>query len=274
MDTLEATVNMTRSGCFIASVDLKDAYYTIPIHPSHQKYLKCCFDSVFSNIPVCLTSALHIFIKLSKPVYATLRSVGHLNSGYIDDSYLQGNTSAQCLKNVIDTITMFTKLGFHIHPEISVFMSSQKLTFLWFVLDSIAMTVTLTGEKVQWILFALCSYKHNCQQLDRSQRLSGILLSNFPGAQYRPLHHHHLEWDKYLALIANKGDYMGKMHLSPPTFTEIQWWCNNAITLKQDIHYDHPSITIQSDASTLGWKAVFGTQEMGGDEPLWKLDII
>ena len=47
MDTLEAAVNMMRPGCFLASVDLKGAYYTVPIHPSHQKYLKFCFDSVF-----------------------------------------------------------------------------------------------------------------------------------------------------------------------------------------------------------------------------------
>ena len=38
MDTLEAAVNMMRPGCFMALVDLKDAYYTVPIHPSRQKY--------------------------------------------------------------------------------------------------------------------------------------------------------------------------------------------------------------------------------------------
>ena len=36
MDTLEAAVNMMRPGCFMASVDLKDAYYTVPMHASHQ----------------------------------------------------------------------------------------------------------------------------------------------------------------------------------------------------------------------------------------------
>ena len=78
--------------------------------------------------------------------------MGHLNSGYIDDSYLQGDTPAECHKNVTDTITLFTKLGFQIHPEKSVFIPSQKLTFLGFVLDSNAMTVMLTEEKVIGIL--------------------------------------------------------------------------------------------------------------------------
>ena len=53
MDTLEAAVNMMRPGCFMASVD---AYCTLPIHPSHQKYLKFCFDSVFYKY-TCLPNA-------------------------------------------------------------------------------------------------------------------------------------------------------------------------------------------------------------------------
>ena len=47
MDILEAAISMMKPGCFMASVDRKDAYYTVPIHPSHQKYLKFCFDGAF-----------------------------------------------------------------------------------------------------------------------------------------------------------------------------------------------------------------------------------
>ena len=108
--------------------------------------------SIFTCLPNGLASAPRIFTNLLKPVYATLRSMGHLNSGHIDDSYLQGDTSGECHKNVIDTAMLFTKLGFHIHPEKSIFVPTQQLIFLGFVLDSIAMTVTLTEEKIQKIV--------------------------------------------------------------------------------------------------------------------------
>ena len=258
-----------RPGCFMASVDLKDAYYTVPIHPSHQKYLKFYFDGVFYTYtcwPNGLASAPRLFTKLLKPVYSTLRSMGHLNSGYIDDSYLQGDTSKECYKNVVDTVTLFTQLGFHVHPEKSVFIPSQKLTFLGFVLDSIAMTVTPTEDKAQRIR-SVCATLLQTQMptIRQVAEVIGILVSNFPGAQYGPLHYRHLERDKYLALIANKGDFAGKMQISPPALAEIQWWHNNADTLKRDIHQDHPSVSIQSDASTLGWGAVYGTQKTGGE---------
>ena len=224
MDTLEAAVNMMRPGCFMALVDLKGAYYTVPIHASHQKYLKFCFDGAlykYTCLPYGLASAPRIFTKLLKPAYATLRSMGHLNSGYIDASYLQGDTSAECHKNVTDTITLFTKLGFHIHPEKSVFIPSQKLTFLGFVLDSKAMTVTLTEEKVQQILSVCASLlKTQMPAIRQIAEVIGILVSNFPGAQYGPLHYRHLDRDKYLALVANKGDYGGEMQLSPPALVE------------------------------------------------------
>ena len=38
MDTLETVTRTMKPGCFMASVDLKDAYYTVPIHPDNQKY--------------------------------------------------------------------------------------------------------------------------------------------------------------------------------------------------------------------------------------------
>ncbi|CAH3188815.1 unnamed protein product, partial [Porites lobata] len=72
---------------------------------------------------------LVFFTKLLKPVYATLHSMGHLNSGYIDDSYLQGDTVEDCQQNVGDTVTLFTRLGFFIHPEKLVFVPTQRLTF-------------------------------------------------------------------------------------------------------------------------------------------------
>ena len=53
------------------------------------------------------------------------------------------------------------------------------------------------------------------------------------------------------------------MQLSPPALSELQWWRDNAVTLKRDIQHDDSSTSIQSDASTLGWGAVFGTQKTG-----------
>ena len=40
MESLKHVISMMRPNCFMISVDLQDAYYSVPIHREHQKYLK------------------------------------------------------------------------------------------------------------------------------------------------------------------------------------------------------------------------------------------
>ena len=87
--------------------------------------------------------------------------------GYIDDSYLQGDTVHECQTNVTDTCGLFTKLGFIIHPVKSVLRPAQILGFLGFVLNSVSMTVCLPTEKAfrikEWCIpakfFSICKSK-------------------------------------------------------------------------------------------------------------------
>ena len=39
-ESIEDALNLVKEGCYFGSVDLKDAYYGIPIHKNYQKYLK------------------------------------------------------------------------------------------------------------------------------------------------------------------------------------------------------------------------------------------
>ena len=40
MDNVESTVLLITEGCYMASVDLKHDYYSVPIHKEDQKYLQ------------------------------------------------------------------------------------------------------------------------------------------------------------------------------------------------------------------------------------------
>ena len=82
-------------------------------------------------------------------VYSTLYNLACLGLGYIDDSYLQGDTSSECLENVNCTASLFKKLGFYLHPTKSIVIPTQQLIFLGFVLNSIALTVTPSEGKIQ-----------------------------------------------------------------------------------------------------------------------------
>ena len=226
MDTLDTVTRMMKPGCFMASIDLKDAYYTVPIHSDHQKYLKFMFNGTlyqYTCLPNRLSSAPRIFTKLLKPVYSTLHNKGHLSSGYIDDSYLQGDTVEECQQNITDTACLFSQLGFYIHPTKSVFTSSHTLTFLGFILNSLEMTVSPTQEKIQKTTGA-CSDLLNMVNppIFEVAKVIGILVSNFPGVELGPLHYRALEHDKTSALAANAGNYEASLHLSKTSVEELQ----------------------------------------------------
>ena len=154
MDTLQSAIRLMKPNCYMASVDLRDAYYSIPINEEHQKFLRFHWKGKlfqFTCLPNGLSCAPRLFTKVLKPIYATLRRKGHLNVGYIDDSYLQGDTVHECNDNINDTTDLFIKLGFVIHPLKSVLQPTQTLIFLGFVLNSVNMTASLTSEKVNRI---------------------------------------------------------------------------------------------------------------------------
>ena len=40
METIQSVLSLITPRCYLASLDLKDAYYSVPIHPDHTKVLK------------------------------------------------------------------------------------------------------------------------------------------------------------------------------------------------------------------------------------------
>ena len=92
MDTLQSTLKLVTPDCYMATVDLKDAYYSVPVAQEHCKYLRFIWRSKlyqYTCFPNGISSATRLFTKLMEPCYAHLRCQGHIVSGYIDDTYLQ-----------------------------------------------------------------------------------------------------------------------------------------------------------------------------------------
>lgn len=183
---------MMTPGCFMASIDLKDAYCSVRISTDHQKYLKFIFNGSlyqYTCLPNGLSCAPRVFTKLLKPVDATLYNLGYLSLDYVDDSYLQGDTSSECLENVNCMASLFKKLGFYLHPTKSIVIPNQQLIFLGFVLNSIAMTVTPSEGKIQKLVTACRSLLNNSNPtIEEVCQVIGLIVSNFPGAKYGPLH--------------------------------------------------------------------------------------
>jgi len=260
MESLKTALTLIEKDFYMASIDLKDAYYSVPIAPKFRKYLRFTWHGKlfqFTCLPNGLSSAPRTFTKLMRPVYSTLRSMGLLSTFYLDDSLLVGSTRAECVDNVNKTIELVQSLGFSVNFDKSCVNPSQSIEFLGFLIDSKKMNVCLSNEKKSKIIQLsefFTSYKSNFIIRDLASYI-GTLVSSFPGVQYGPLHYRHLEMDKNFGLKFSKGNFDGTVQLSLRSLSEIRWWKCNVAGSFCPISRGEPDLVLYSDASLLGWGA-------------------
>ena len=108
MESIQNVLNVIKKYAFMESIDVKDAFYSLPVATHHQKYLILFANEYlkFTCMPNGCDPAMRIFTKITKVPFSVLRMQGDASVVYVDDSYLQGDSYESCLKNVNDTIIM------------------------------------------------------------------------------------------------------------------------------------------------------------------------
>ena len=276
MESLNHVLDALVPNCFMASVDLKDAYFSIPIYAGHTRYLKFSHrDKLFKFVamPNGYGPAMRAFTKVTKVPFTSLRQKGHISVVYVDDTYLQRDTYQTCMKNVIDTINMLRSLGFTIHAEKSVF-PQQEITFLGFVLNSIDMSITLTLEKKQKN-FELCAdvLSGESHLIRYIAKVIGNLIASLPAVPFGKLFYRVLEKEKTKALKVNRGDFDRYMSLSSAARDELFWWKENILTAVRFVRIPQVDLIIHTDASKIGWGITNGVVSSGGQWDQVEMDM-
>ena len=96
MEGIHTLRDIIKPGDWLAKVDLKDAFFTIPIDQPHRKHLRFSFQGrayQFNCLPFGLTSAPWVFTKTLKPVVSLLRELGVRIVVYIDDMLILAETT-------------------------------------------------------------------------------------------------------------------------------------------------------------------------------------
>ena len=270
MDTIDTVINLMRTNCFMGSIDLSNAYFSIPVLQAHRRFLRfkwrdCLFQ--FCVLPNGLSSGPRVFTKVLKPVYAHLRQLGHITAGYIDDSFIMASSYDECMNSVDFTENLFKSLGFYINVNKSVTTPTQELEHLGFLLNSVNMTVTLTKRKVDNLI---CKCKQILSESAPTIRsvaeLIGLMVSSFTGVEFGRLHYRFIELDKVQALKVALGDFDKSVVLSEDARSDVKWWLDNVALEVRHIDHGPYKVFITTDASQLGWGAVLDSHEEAGDE--------
>ena len=258
MEHLSSVLPLVTQNCFLASLDLADAYYSVRVKPSHRKYLQFTFQGNhyrFTCLANGISSAPRTFTKLMKVPLSTLRQQhGLIVTAYLDDLLLIAPSPRDLLQAIDITQQTLRSLGFRISIKKSAIEPSHQVQFLGFLINSATMSVRLPDQKMSAITSVLQnSLTVNSMSIRAFATLVGKLTATLPANRYGQVFLKHLEVAKTKALARNWFDFDRSMALSPKVLTELKWWLDNVTTAYRPVHVPNPEVVMSTDASFQGW---------------------
>ena len=139
METLQSVLLSVRPGDWMVSLDLKDAYLQVPMHPESRKFLRfVAFGKVYQFKVLCfgLSTAPQVFTRVMAPVSAFLHQAGIRLRRYLDDWLIQASSREQVLLALESVLQLCQQLGIVVNWEKSHLIPSQRVEYLGVLFDS------------------------------------------------------------------------------------------------------------------------------------------
>ena len=139
METNGSVLKALQKGQWLTVLDLKDAYFHIPIHPSYRRYLRFCHQGVvwqFRALPFGLNTAPQVFTIVTTPVVAYAHFNGLSIHVYLDDWLLNPISEELAKQQTQWLLDLCTRLGWVVNMEKSNLTPSQVANYLGISLDT------------------------------------------------------------------------------------------------------------------------------------------
>ncbi|XP_028302785.1 uncharacterized protein LOC114463411 [Gouania willdenowi] len=259
------------AGDWLVMVDLKDAYFHVPIAPHHRPFLRFMFmDKVyqFRVLPFGLSLAPRIFTRCVAAALSPLQASGVSILPYLDDWLVISPTREQVLRDTAALFSHIGNLGLKVNYAKSNLVPSQVVRYLGLVLDSSVMRASLSPERVSAILGLLRRFQHGTiLQYGLVLRLMGMLAS---ASMVVPLG---------LLTLRPFQVWMNSLHLDPShhrhkvvrvsaqCLLTLRPWRREYLMLGVPMgRVASRREVVETDASLMGWGAVWRSRTVRG---LW-----
>ena len=152
METPQSIRRSLDQDMWVFSIDLKDAYFHVPIHPASRKYLRICRGRQvfqFKALPFGISSAPWIFTKIFKQIAIILRRKQISIHQYLDDWLVKQFSRYMALQDKERTLTLCQELGCIINWEKSDLDPTQVFNFVGVTFDLVEGKVKPAKKKLQ-----------------------------------------------------------------------------------------------------------------------------
>ncbi len=282
LPSIDDVVTAMSPNCFLAVADIRAAFRSVPVFPTHRQYLG--FRWQLPEWPVahflidnCLGFGLslspELFHRLSTAVVRMMyraRSAGFIQFSsvvvYLDDFCIIARSASDCQQALDYLLWLLGDLGFEISRS-KLVRPCQRLRYLGIEIDSVRMKLFLPQDK-------LASLRTSAAELIHRGKVTKLELQQFCGlASFaskvvrgaRTFSRRLVDRTKLLSEPHHHSRVTKEMRADFEWWISFAAWFNGAATIIADSHL--PRLTVQTDASLFGWGAVSADQWLAGS---WK----
>ncbi|KAK2902582.1 hypothetical protein Q8A73_012328 [Channa argus] len=249
MLTTASVFRSVRQGDWLSSVDLKGAYFQIPIAMQHRKFLRFSFLGVryqYSCLPFGYSLAPRTFSKCLETGLVPLRAAG----------------MRVALLQMVDLVTHLSSLGFTINWRKSSPLPAQSIIFLGVELDVPILRARLSQERRETLLAMLHRLTPGRVVTAHSvMRLLGMMAAALSVVPFGLLHMTRLQRDPVC--------HRRRLVMIPPSVgPDLANWRGPRVML-DGVPLGPPSsyVSVFTDASLMGWGGTCLSQSVGTPWP-------
>ena len=242
----------------MASLDLKEAYLQVPVHPASRHFLRFMFrDTVYQFKALCfgLSTARQVFTRVMAPVSAILHSMEIRMRRYLDDWLVQSASREFLLRDLQTVLQLCHELGIVVNPQKSNLVPSQVVQYLGVVIDSASFRASPSEERISWLQSTAAEFQ-SCASPPASLWLSLFGVFSCAGS---PSSWRQTEDAVPPALppsILGSSGSGGSSDASMECLRDLQWWLHLPhLSLGVSLCQVSPDLHFWSDPSDVGWGA-------------------
>ena len=268
METAETIRSSLPRGAWAVSLDLQDAYFHVPIHPSSRKYLRTCFRGKiyqFRALPFGLSSAPWLFTQIAKEAKRIILSPGgHLHM-FLDDWLLWALSRTECLFLRNSSLTSAQELGWVINFGKSDLIPKQVFDFVGIHYDLIRHTAHPTQKNWEKLVSAAHSVL-GAQSLTAGtwQSVLGIFMSQSRLVSFGRLHIRPMQWNLSRFWSQFRDGQDQAVPVLPESKEAARWWLAQDPAKGVPVTPPPSSVRLFTDACTKGWGAHLGDRTLQG----------
>ena len=260
METVASVLLSVREGDFLASLDLKDAYFQIPIHGSSRKLLRFMSEgTVYQFKALCfgLSTAPQVFTRVFAAVSAWAHARGIRLLRYLDDWLVLSSSEKKAKESIRELLSVCRTLGIVINEKKSDLVPSQSAKYLGMTIDTGAGKVFPSLARVEKFLTVaerFCSMQSPPAQL--WQVVLGHLASLERLVPHGRLRMRSLQWHLKSQWSPESDPPSLPVALPEEARRDLSWWMvRDHLLVGVRFGTPAPYLHLYSDASSSGWGA-------------------